>query len=139
MKANSYVIDACALIALVNREPGHEVVIDLLRKAEEGTVTACMHAVNLCEVFYDCLRTSGARTADTLLKTIDGMPLIIVDRIDNRLLREAGKIKVAERLSLADAFAAGLANMLNALLVTADHHEFETIAEKGMVKVHWIR
>ena len=109
MKADLYIIDACALIALLNREPGYDVVLSILKDAENGKATVFMHAVNLCEVYYDCLRQSGEKTADSLLKTIGAMPLKIVDRIDNKLLKETGRIKATEKVSLADAFAAALA------------------------------
>jgi predicted nucleic acid-binding protein len=55
------------------------------------------------------------------------------------LLREVGKIKATEKVSLADAFAVGLAVTLHAQLVTSDHHEFETLQNKGMVKILWFR
>jgi PIN domain nuclease of toxin-antitoxin system len=77
----SPIIDACALIALINREPGYEVVRELLKKSEVGSVNVSMHIVNLCEVYYDCLRSSTTKVADALLKTIETMPLTIVDRI----------------------------------------------------------
>jgi PIN domain nuclease of toxin-antitoxin system len=45
-----YVLDACAMIALLLREPGEEVVwAHLLEK----DATCFAHSVNLCEVFYD--------------------------------------------------------------------------------------
>jgi PIN domain nuclease of toxin-antitoxin system len=75
-------MDACAFIALVNREPGQEVVRDLLKKAEDGAVNVNIHVVNLCEVYYDCLRGNSVKVADALLKTVENMPLTIIDRID---------------------------------------------------------
>ena len=139
MKKPCYIIDACALIALINREPGYEVVRELLKKAEAGSVNVYMHIVNLCEVYYDCLRSSGTKIADALLKTIESMPLTIVDRIDVTLLKETGKIKASEKVSLADAFAVGLAVTLHAQLVTSDHHEFELLETKGIVRILWFR
>jgi predicted nucleic acid-binding protein len=132
-------MDACAFIALINREPGFEVVRDLLKKAEDGSVTVNTHVVNLCEVYYDCLRDSSVKVADSLLKTIETMPLTIIDKIDTTLLKETGKIKATEKVSLADAFAVGLAVTLHAQLVTSDHHEFEALAKKGIVKILWFR
>jgi predicted nucleic acid-binding protein len=139
VKVPCYVIDACALIALINRESGHEVVRNLLKKSEDGTVTIAMHVVNLCEVYYDCLRGNSVKVADALLKVVDTMPLTIIDRIDTKLLKEVGKIKATEKVSLADAFAAGLAITLHAQLITSDHHEFEALADKGIVKILWFR
>jgi predicted nucleic acid-binding protein len=139
MKTPAFVIDACALIALINQEPGHEVVLDILKKAENGSATVCIHAVNLCEVYYDCLRSSGAKVANALLKTVETMPLTIVDLIEMWLLKEAGKIKVAEKVSLADAFAVALSITTKSRLVTSDHHEFEPLERKEIVNVLWFR
>lgn len=139
MKVHSYVMDACAFIALVNREPGCEVVRDLLKKAEDGSCKINMHAVNLCEIYYDCLRSSSVKVADALLKTVESMPITVIDRIDTKLLRETSKVKATEKVSLADAFAVGLAITLHAQFVTSDHHEFETLENKGIVRILWFR
>ena len=43
MTGKSFVLDACALIALLNQEEGSEIIRDLLRRAEHGSVTVdCM-------------------------------------------------------------------------------------------------
>ena len=51
MKTSAFVVDACAILALINREPGHNVVLELLKKAENDSVIVRMHVVNLCEVY----------------------------------------------------------------------------------------
>jgi predicted nucleic acid-binding protein len=139
MKTPAFVIDACAMLALVNHEPGHEIVLDLLKKAESDDVIVRMHSVNLCEVYYDCLRRSGVKVADALLKTVESMPIVVVDSIDDKLLKETGKIKATEKVSLADAFAIALAITTKARLVTSDHHELEPLELKGIVNILWFR
>lgn len=47
-----YVLDANAMITLLNGEPGADEVERLL--LEPGAIAAA-HAVNVCEVFYDSL------------------------------------------------------------------------------------
>ena len=75
--------------------------------------------------------------ADMLL--MGTMPLKIVDRIDNKLLKETGRIKATEKVSLADAFAAALAIISKARLVTSDHHEFGPLETKGIISPLWFR
>lgn len=130
MKKPVYVIDACALIALINQETGSEVVRDLLKKSESGRCHVKMHAVNLCEVYYDCLRVKNSKVADELLKTVGTMPLEVISSIENSLLKEVGLIKARQKVSLADAFAIGLAKVSKAHLVTSDHHELEFLSVK---------
>lgn len=139
MKRPAFVLDACALIALINQESGHEIVLDLLSQAEQGKVSVSMHALNLCEVYYDCLRASGNKVAEKLLKTLQTMPVLIVTAIDIPLLKQAGEIKATERLSLADAVAVALAITNKAKLVSADHHELEPLERKQLVQICWFR
>ncbi len=139
MKPPVYVIDACALIALINQEAGCDIVRDLLKNAESGGCHVKIHAVNLCEVYYDCLRIKNSKVADELLKTVETMPLETVALIENRLLKEVGAIKATQKVSLADAFAIGLAVISKAHLVTSDHHELEPLERSGIIQVLWIR
>lgn len=44
-----YVLDANAMIALLRKEPGGDVVVHHLA---EPDATAYAHAINLCEVYY---------------------------------------------------------------------------------------
>jgi PIN domain nuclease of toxin-antitoxin system len=47
----NYILDACALIAFLNEEPGQEIVADLLKKAQKGEAAIYMSIVNLIEVY----------------------------------------------------------------------------------------
>lgn len=48
-----YAVDACALLSLIKNEDGASIV----RQALEAEENICyVHAVNLCEVYYDCQR-----------------------------------------------------------------------------------
>ncbi len=42
-------------------------------------------------------------------------------------------------MSVADSMALGLANVMNATLVTCDHHEFECIDETNDAEFYWFR
>ena len=58
----SHIVDASALIAYLKKEVGHEKFAALL--ADENNVLA-IHATNLCEVYYNYLRSDGAQIAET--------------------------------------------------------------------------
>ena len=51
----STVIDACAPIAFLRDEPGAEAVQNILNLPQ----TCYVHALNLCEVYYDFWRASS--------------------------------------------------------------------------------
>ncbi len=131
-----YVIDANAMIAVLNGEPGADVVENLL--APQG-VTAYAHAVNICEVFYGVLRTGTENDAQEALKDIQSLGIQTRADMDDQFWQDIGRIKATHRLSLADAFAVALARKLNGELVTSDHHELEPLAQAGVCKINFFR
>ena len=52
-----YVMDACAMLALLCNEQGADKVAEILNTANKGNVTIEMHKANLLEVYYDLLRS----------------------------------------------------------------------------------
>ena len=54
-------------------------------------------------------------------------------------IKRVGVVKVAERVSFADAFALALAERLNVPLITTDHHEFDAIEQRGLFRFLWLR
>ena len=139
MKKELLILDACAIIAFFNGEDGAEVILNLFKEAELGKLTLCLHSINFCEVYYDCFRKSGSKMADKLLKKTRQLPLEIVEDINMKLVKEAGRFKASERISLADAFTLGLSVIKRGKVVTSDHREFDIIEKKGLANFLWIR
>ena len=135
----SYVMDACALVAFLQGEMGAEAVTGLLRDAEANRIPIYMNRINLLEVYYDKYRVDGKQKADAQLNMIHKLPLTIVREISDAVFFEAGRLKASRRISLADSIALAEAFVRNAVLVTADHHEFDVIEQSGEIKFHWIR
>jgi PIN domain nuclease of toxin-antitoxin system len=75
----NYVLDACAMIAVLNGEEGAGIIKELFEKAETGEVTVSMHAVNVLEVYYDRIRAINSEVADEFLAspTLHSSPPII--------------------------------------------------------------
>ena len=134
----TFVLDACAVLALLRKEPGCLKVRDLLA---DGGNECLIHAVNLCEVYYDCLRSYGEESAEQMLGGVLAAGLVLRDDMDVHFWKGAGKLKAAGRISLADTFAVMLAARDGATLVTSDHHEFDPLLKEGNfpVKVQFIR
>ena len=134
-----FVLDACALIAYLNDEEGAALVETRLHEATAGKASVFISAVNVCEVYYDCLRVKGQEEAKQLLEEILKLPVTILRIIDNATLEAAGRLKVDENVSLADAFALAVAKNMNARVLSSDHHELDSVAEKGEIAFEWIR
>ena len=132
-----YVFDACAVVALLKAEPGAAVVETLL---QEGSHRCVVHAINVCEVYYDLYRRDGEEIADGLEEILEGYGFELDEEIPSSLWRAAGKLKGAwARVSLADCFALARTMREAATLVTSDHHEFDRIAQAQVCPIRFIR
>jgi predicted nucleic acid-binding protein len=131
------VLDAHALMVLFNDEPGANEVERILLKAESGSSKLLMSVVNWGEIYYSILRGASQEIAETKAHEIAGMQieLVPVDADDLDLVRQAAAFKATRKMSYADCFAAALAKIKNAELVTGDR-EFKQLARD--VKIHWL-
>jgi PIN domain nuclease of toxin-antitoxin system len=131
------VLDSSALIALLQKEEGGSLVAEVM---SDSTCECYAHAVNLCEVYYDILRSDGELRADAVLADFADVGLLAREDMDRDFWREAGHLKAnLRRISLADCFCAALANKMGGEVVTADHHEFDALAANGTCRVRFIR
>ena len=131
------VLDAHALMVLFNDEPGADEVERILLKAESGSPKLLMSVVNWGEIYYSILRGASQEMADTKAHEIAGMQieLVPVDADDLELVRQAAAFKATRKMSYADCFAAALAKIKNAELVTGDR-QFKQLARDA--KIHWL-
>ena len=132
------VLDAHALMVLFNDERGAEEIEKILIKAESGSPQLLMSIVNWGEIYYSILRGASQEMADAKAHEIAGMQieLVPVDADDLELVRQAAAFKATRKMSYADCFAAALAKIKNAELITGDR-EFKQLARD--VKIHWLR
>jgi len=132
------VLDSWALIAFFEDEPAAERVERLLVKAEAGTHDLLLCVVNWGEIYYNTMRTVSQEAAEQKAKEIAGLTieLVGVEANNLELVRQAAIYKATRRLSYADAFAAALAKIRNAELVTGDH-EFRQIEDE--IKIDWLK
>ena len=131
------VLDSYALMALFNDERGANEVEKLLLKAEGGSLTLLMCVVNWGEIYYSVSRGASPEMAESKAKEIAGMPIELVGvDTDLNLVRQAALFKATRKMSYADCFAAALAKIRNAELVTGDP-EFKAI--EGEIKIAWLR
>jgi uncharacterized protein with PIN domain len=132
-----FVFDACALIAILEDEPGAKMVEGLLQDPENRCL---VHAVSVCEVYYDLCRRGDTEDADSLASLLTEYGLEIVEALPADLWRTAGKIKAEwRRVSLADCFALALAIREDGTLITSDHHELDPLAKAEVGRIRFIR
>ncbi len=98
-----------------------------------------MSIINVYEVCYDAGKIAGMDEGIRIYDAIQQLPIKIIKVIRKELLKEAMYFKENYKISLADSFALGLAKLNQAVVVSADHHEFDIIENAGDLKFHWIR
>lgn len=111
---SKYVLDASALLALLNNEPGAQRVKDILSESVIG-------AVNVCETVGK-LTNAGMHLNDARA-SIELINLEVV-AFDVELAYKAGSLIVETKklgLSLGDRACLALGLMLNQTVVTAEH------------------
>jgi predicted nucleic acid-binding protein len=128
------VLDSYAVLAFFEDEAGADVVRGLILKAEQRGISLLMSVVNLGEVWYSIARTNSTEIADQYINEIKGMAIEIVD-VDWPFARQAASFKVNGNISYADCYAAALAKIRKAELVTGDK-EFEQLESE--IKIAWL-
>jgi predicted nucleic acid-binding protein len=130
------VLDSWALMALFNDEPAAPAVEKLLIKAGTGSTKLLLTIINWGEIYYSIMRGASQDLAEQHAREIHAMPIELVPiETDLALVRQAAIFKASRKLAYADAFAAGLAKLRNAELVTGDR-DFKSVEDE--IKIAWL-
>jgi ribonuclease VapC len=131
-----YVLDSYALLAYLEAEAGSDRVRELLEAAKAKKCRLYICVVNLGEVMYIVERERGLPKAQETLARIDELPIEIVN-VDRPLTLAAAHLKMDCPIAYADCFAAGLAQVKNAYLVTGDP-EFRKVKPDCNLRIDWL-
>lgn len=127
LNSSTMVLDASALLALLQNEPGADAVAAVLP-------SGVMSAVNLSEVVGKLV--DHGMPADAIRNALDGLP-IDVHAFDHAAAYEAGELRRSTRgagISLGDRACLALAMRLGATALTADR-AWASIAHTARVRV----
>lgn len=131
------VLDSYALLSFFQDGAGAELVEKLLAKAEISGPKLLLSVVHWGEVYYTTMRRISQRAAEDKAREIATLPIELVPvGTDLGLVRQAAIYKGTRGLAYADAFAAALAKLRDAELVTGDT-DFEQV--DGEIKILWLR
>ena len=134
-----YILDACALLAVLNKENGGKSVRDIIEQAKTGSTEVRMNIINLLEVYYGVLRECGKEIAEDTVLKVKASPIEVIDTITEDVFKEAGRLKATYKISLADAVAAAEASVSGGILLTSDHHELDVVEKSENIIFRWIR
>jgi ribonuclease VapC len=130
------VLDSWALIAFLEDEPAAVEVEKLLQQAADERHKLLLSAVNWGEIYYNTMRRVSRVAAEQKALEIASLPIEVVGvGEDLALVRQAAIFKTTHKMSYADCFAAALARLRNAELVTGDP-EFQALEKE--LKIAWL-
>ena len=129
------VLDASALLAMFYGEAGVEEVRRLFHRANAADQPLLMTAVNWAETLYRIEKSQGPAGLSAARQLAASGPLSVVPA-DKEQAELAASYKAAGLLALADGFAAALAKLRQAELVTADYG-FKTVEKE--IKIIWLK
>ena len=127
-------LDSYAILALLNDEPGAQVVADLLRAGARDDDLVLMNEINVGEVYYIVTKHRSLSEAERVLRYLETLPLEIVSN-DYAEVIDAARVKARFPLSSADAFAVATATRLGVSVVTGDP---EFAAVEDTVNIVWL-
>ncbi len=128
------VLDASALITFFEQGAGFEIVKKAMMDAVARGRNLLMSTVNWGEVYYFFIRRYGIEKADQAIMTIGAFPIEIIPA-DGSLAKQAALYKALSKLPYADSFAAALAKLHNAELLTGDK-EFKLVEKE--IRIVWV-
>jgi hypothetical protein len=67
------------------------------------------------------------------------LPLIEVGDLSDDIVVRVAHFKAAHKISVADSFVPALAQTQNAGVVSSNLHEFDAVAQSGILSFFWIR
>src|SRR3990167_5720530 len=126
-----YVLDSYALIAYFEGEKGAKAVAGIFKDALADKAEEFLCVVNWGEMYYIALREGGDDKAELYRSTLAKYPITIIEA-NKELTLQAARYKAFQKISYADAYAAALAKLRKAELVTGDK-EFKPLDRKSVV------
>ena len=133
-KPRAYVFDAWAMLAYLEDEPSAAQIADMISTANEQDIPLYLAVVNAGEVWGTICRELSEAEAETAMKELRNLR-IRMESVDWELAAHAALLKFQYGVSYVDAFAAALASIKRADLVTGNS---EMKPLETLIKIHWL-
>lgn len=134
-RPKAIVLDSWAVIAYLEGEASAAKVADHIADAHENDIPLFISVVNAGEVWYIIARETSVSDADRSITELRHLGIKFID-VDWELAHEAGGFKSKHKMSFADCFAAALAKLKKALLLTGDP-EFKQVEQE--ITIDWLK
>jgi ribonuclease VapC len=134
MAAGAFVFDSWAMMAFFENEPAADQVAKLIIEAHRHNLPLLMSVVNAGELWYSVARGYSEDDADRIIGELASLRVEVVIA-DWALTKQAAQYKAKGRIAYADCFAAALARLRKAELVTGDR---ELRRLENEVTIRWV-
>jgi len=131
-----FILDACALIALLAGEHGAENVKKIIQCAIEEKVIVKINQINLLEVYYHVCNVYNQEEANKVIAKIRKFPIEIIVGLDENVFREAGRIKSQYKIPLGDSIVVAECIAGKGTLVTSDRNDLAIFEEAENIKIN---
>lgn len=133
--SRAYVLDANVLLDIASGSPlATGRISEILRAALSQQTLPLVSLVNWGEVFYLVWERRGEEEARRVLSTLSRLPIELVS-VDLEQTLRAGAIKACHKIPYVDCFAAALAELRQATLVTSER-DFQKLGRR--ISILWI-
>ena len=129
----AFVLDTSAVLTVLNREEGLDLVLNLLNKAKDHQDVLYIPFMALMELEYLLLRRVSFEETMAILMLVGAWPVHVQESTEE-WCHQAAMVKAKTSLSVADAWIASLALLHQAELVHKDP-EFESVPDLPMTKL----
>lgn len=130
-----FILDACAVLALLREEQG----MDIVKEVIDSDVETFLHAVTFLEIYYNVTNELGIENANLFFEQLLQTKIKIIYEITENTIKHAGYFKSKYKVSLGDSFVLATAKSHSAKIVSSDHHELDIIEKSENMKFLWIR
>ena len=131
------ILDSSALMRLIKKEPGFEVVKKLFIDAQINGESLFIHHANFIEMMYLLISRYGLDKAKRTFSDLKSPFLGIVNLSENDTSIYAAYLKSTYKMSLGDAFGLAFTKSVHGTFWTADR-DLKVIAEKEDIRLELI-
>lgn len=134
MTRQAKVLDSWAVMAFLEDEAAAQEVEQILVSAMESGTRLLMTTVNLGEVWYSVARVCSPQEADAAVRRVASLGIEVFPA-DWKMANQAARFKARGKIAYADCFAAALAYLEQAELLTGDQ-EFRQFESE--IRIAWL-
>jgi predicted nucleic acid-binding protein len=134
-----FILDACAVISLLNEETEVNAMNELIVQARNGELSLYINAINRFEIRYGYLRDETSEEFNRIWIEYEKLPINCIRSINDNIITESARLKVTYKIPVCDAIGLATAFVYGGKFVTKDATDFQKIDEAEPGIIHWLR